>query len=254
MSLNLTVAARWMIPLLICVACSPAEGDRSPTTGGSATETAMGAADANPVGTAEDVAPGVGTATSEDGQGPGPGASAAPASSGSAPAPACVPPEGQLAVDASLEGREGDYRLTMVQQVDGTSTRTAEGALALLTQVDSLRQFQGNAGGAIPGVSSPLFGSTDVNIESVGAVLVGNLSSQDPASPGVLVIESETGSGPSILLRLGSDANRRDLVRFDGGYAVLNVEEITVESFGGTWSSGALGLESEGFFCARQSG
>ena len=82
--------------------------------------------------------------------------------------------------------------------------------------------------------------------------ILGSLSSEDPASPGVLVIESETGTSPSILLRLGSDANRRTLVRFDGGYTVLTVVEITEESFSGTWSSGALGRGSEGFFCAQR--
>jgi hypothetical protein len=89
-----------------------------------------------------------------------------------------------------------------------------------------------------------------VNVEGVGAVRVGSLSSQDPAAPGVLVIESETTTGRSILLRLGSEANRRDLVRFDGGYAVLNVLEISEASFGGTWTSGTRGPESQGFFCA----
>ena len=114
----------------------------------------------------------------------------------------------------------------------------------------SLRQFTGSAGGSIPGVTSPLFGSTDVY---VGAVRVGSLLSEDPESPGVLVIESETGAGPSILMRLESDANRRDLVPFDGGYAVLTVVEITEESFSGTWSSGARSPDSEGFYCATAS-
>ena len=170
-----------------------------------------------------------------------------------APAPTCVRPEGPLSADASLEGQAGEYRLTMIEEVDGTATRTAEGSLLLLNQVETLRQFAGSAGGSIPGVISPLFGSTDVNVEDVGAVRVGRLSNEDPVSPGVLVIESETGASPSILLRFGSDANRRTLVRFDGGYTVLTVVQITAESFRGTWSSGALGLESEGFFCATQS-
>ena len=170
-----------------------------------------------------------------------------------APAPTCVRPEGLLSPGASLEGRAGEYNLTMVEEVDGTATRTAEGSLVLLNQVEALRQFAGSAGGSIPGVTSPLFGSTDVNVEGVGALRVGSLSSENPASPGVLVIESETGTSPSILLRFGSDANRRTLVRFDGGYTVLTVVEIAAESFSGTWSSGALGLDSEGFFCATQS-
>jgi len=242
-----------MIALLMFAGCSPADGDRPPATPeDSAVEDATGEAVPNQVADAGDAAT-VEAAGAGDTQAQGAAASAARAVNGEgAPAPECVPSEGALATEASLEGRVGDYRLTMVEEVDGTPTRTVEGSLVLLTQVESLRRFEGSAGGSIPGVTSPLFGSTDVNLEAVGAVRVGNLSSQDPASPGVLVIESETGTSPSILLRLGSDANRRDLVRFDGGYAVLRVVEITAESFSGTWASGARGPDSEGFFCAMQ--
>ncbi|MCH7890209.1 MAG: hypothetical protein IH921_01780 [Gemmatimonadetes bacterium] len=227
--------ARGMIALLmfaVFAACSSTDGDRQPPPVEAAAADATGppAADVDQVAAA-------GEAPTER----------------RAPPPACVRPEGVLAADASLEGRAGDYRLRMIEEVDGNPARTAEGSLVLLNQVESLRQFEGTAGGPIPGVTSPLFGTTDVNVEAVGAVRVGNLSSRNPASPGVLVIESETGTSPSILLRLGSDANRRDLVRFDGGYAVLRVVEITAESFSGTWSSGARGPDSEGFFCATQS-
>ena len=206
-----------MIALLLFAACSRADGDRPLLDGESAAEGGRAAA-----------------------------------GEGAPPAP-CVPPEGPLAADASLEGRAGEYRLTMVEEVDGSPLRTATGSLVLLTQVESLRRFAGSAGSSIPGVTSPLFGSTDVNVEGVGAIRVGNLSSEDPAAPGVLVIESETGTGPSILLRFGSDANRRNLVRFDGGYTVLTVVDITEETFNGTWSSGARGPEAGGFFCAAQS-
>ena len=249
-----SVAATWMIALLMVAACLPADGDRPPAAAESAAEEATGTPDPNQVAGAGNAAIEVGAAGAGGGQAQGAVASAAGTANGEdAPAPECVPPEGALAADASLEGRVGDYRLTIVEEVDGTPTRTVQGSLVLLAQVEFFRQFEGSAGGSIPGVTSPLFGSTDVNVEAVGAVRVGSLSSQDPASPGVLVIESETGASPSILLRLGSDANRRDLVRFDGGYTVLTVVEITAESFSGTWSSGARGPDSEGFFCATQS-
>ena len=183
-------------------------------------------------------------------------AAAAPDASrgGITPAPACVPPEGPLPADASLDGRAGEYRLTMVEEIDGAPRRTAEGSLLLFDQMDDLREFSGGTGDPVPGVTSPLYGSTDVNLEAVGAVRIGSLSSEDPASPGVLVIESETGASPSILLRLGADANRRTMVRFDGGYTVLTVVEIGEDSFSGIWSSGVRGPESEGFFCATQGG
>lgn len=215
--------AGWMIALLMFAGCSPSDGDRPPPT----QEEPLAESSAEETG-------------------------GAPPPDESVPVAACLPSEGPLAADASLEGRAGDYRLTMVEKVDGTPTRTAEGSLVLLTQVESLRRFEGSGGGSIPGVTSPLFGSTDIDVEAVGAVRVGDLSSLDPAAPGVLVIESETGTSPSILLRLGSTANRRDLVRFDGGYAVLTVIEIAAGSFGGTWSSGARGPDSEGVFCATR--
>ena len=246
--------ARWMIALVMLAGCSPADADRPPPTPDSVAERATDAAETNPMAGAEDAVTGVGGGSTGDGQAQDtPGSATGTATEAGAPAPECVPPVGTLASDASLEGRAGEYNLTMVEEVDGSPVRTAEGSLALLTQVDSLRRFAGTAGGAIPGVTSPLFGSTDLNVEAVGAVRVGDLSSEDPTAPGVLVIESETGTTPSILLRFGSDANRRDLVRFDGGYTVLRVVEIAVESFSGTWSSGARGPEAEGFFCATRS-
>ena len=225
-------------------------------------------ADGNPLADAQRAPTGVGTPGGGAGQDQ---AATAPAggrsTEGSTPAPECVLAEGPLPAGASLEGRAGEYLLTMVEQGDpdgtpgGTSsgapgsapTRSVRGALVLFEQTDILRDFIGGAGDPVPGVTSPLYGSTDVDIEAVGAVQVGSLSSEDPASPGVLVIESETGASPSILLRLGADANRRNLVRFDGGYAVLTVVEVGEESFSGIWSSGVQGPDSEGFFCATLS-
>ena len=276
-----------VLTLLIVACCTPADGDRPPPAGEESatlgetpgeTPGRRDAADGNSVADSEVAATGAGTTGVGDDQAQG---TAAPAGAdggqttravatpatgsgggGSASAPACVLPAGPLPAEASLEGRAGEYRLTMVEEVDGApvgapdgaSARTAEGSLLLFDQVDSLREFTGGAGDPVPGVTSPLYGSTDVSLEAVGAVRVGSLSSEDPAFPGVLVIESETGASPSILLRLGADANRRTLVRFDGGYTVLTVVEVGDESFSGTWSSGVRGPDSGGFFCATRSG
>jgi len=210
-------AVGWAIVFTTIAACSPDDGDRAPPVAQSAAESSGAVAATTPVRT-------------------------------------CVPPQGPLAADASLSDLPGTYLLTMVEEVDGSPSRTAEGLLSLRAQEAGLRQFSGSAGGSIPRVISPLYGSTDLDVEAVGAVRVGDLSSEDPASPGVLVIESATGAGASILIRLGSDANRRDLVRFDSGYTVLTVVEIDEGSFSGTWSSGARLPESSGFFCAASEG
>lgn len=164
---------------------------------------------------------------------------------------ACEPPTGLLGPGASLDGREGEYSLTLVERAVGADVRSVRGHLVLREQGTGLRRFVGSGGGAIPRVVAPLFGSADVRVEAVGALRVGDLSSVDPAAPGVLVIESETDQGPSILLRLGSDANRRGMVGFDGGFTVLEVREIGDDRFSGVWTSGARGPETRGHFCAE---
>ena len=161
----------------------------------------------------------------------------------------CLRVTGDASTDVSLEGWTGEYVLTMVEEVEGEVGRSVRGGLVLHAQLDALRQFAGAAGAAIPGVSAPLFGTTDVRVRGVGALPVGDLSSDDPEAPGVLVIESETSGGRSTMLRFGSDANRRDMSRFDGGFTVLNVLQVGDESFTGTWSSGSRRPEASGFFC-----
>jgi hypothetical protein len=151
-----------------------------------------------------------------------------------------------------LDGWEGEYTLTMVGGAEGEDARSVQGVLVLQEQPEAFRSFSGSDGSPIPRVASPLFGTTDVSVEVVGALRVGDLSSTDPAGPGVLVLESETAQGPSILLRFGSDANRRDVVRFDGGFTVLELNEIGEDGFSGRWNSGAQGPRAAGYFCAER--
>ncbi len=72
--------------------------------------------------------------------------------------------------------------------------------------------------------------------------------------PGVIVIERVVGGPKSILLRLGAEANRRDVQRFDGGYTVLDVRTLSDDSFAGLWRSGVTRNQAEGFFCAVRVG
>ena len=162
----------------------------------------------------------------------------------------CQAPTGMLGPGASLDGRAGEYSLTLVAHAAAADPRWVRGNLVLHEQGAGLRRFAGSDG-AIPRVGAPLFGSTDVRVEAVGALRVGDLSSMDPAAPGVLVIESETDQGPSILVRFGSAANRRDMVDFDGGFTVLEVREIGSDRFSGVWTSGVRAPETRGHFCAE---
>jgi hypothetical protein len=56
-----------------------------------------------------------------------------------------------------------------------------------------------------------------------------------------------------LLLRVGSEANRRGMRRFDGAYTVLQVQQITEEGFAGTWRSGVNMEQSGGHYCAKRS-
>jgi hypothetical protein len=93
-----------------------------------------------------------------------------------------------------------------------------------------------------------------LDLATVGAVSVGSTASLDPMEPGVLVIEHPTAEGQApgvqIIMRLGSEANRRDQQRVDGGYTALRVQQATPDRLAGTWASGVGLKQSAGYFCA----
>ena len=164
----------------------------------------------------------------------------------------CAAPADSLGPGASLDGWMGEYSLTLVGQPSAGGAPAVRGDLVLREQPANLRHFRGSGGDPIASTVTPLFGSADVKVEAVGAVRVGDLSSADPAAPGVLVIEGGAGQLPSILLRFGSEANRRDRVRFDGGFLVLEARELRRNGFSGSWTSGVQGVQSRGHFCAER--
>ncbi len=103
----------------------------------------------------------------------------------------------------------------------------------------------------------PLIGWTSLQPDAIGATDTGPLDGHEPTAPGVLVIQRRTRQPDApreILLRLGAEANRRDRVRFDGGYFVLTVQRIDDQGFAGTWASAAGASAAGGHFCARKAG
>ena len=156
----------------------------------------------------------------------------------------CMATSGRLSADETLVGRSGNYQLTLVEVVNGNDSRSVRGKLTLRKQPQGL-ESPGSA-------STPLYGFTDVDIKAVGAYRVGSLASQDPQAPGALVLEGNYAGERSILLRLGSIANQRDLRRYDGAYAVLEVGEISTNGFAGNWRSGKSGSRIEGYFSAME--
>jgi hypothetical protein len=111
-------------------------------------------------------------------------------------------------------------------------------------------------GSADGGTRMPLYGSTDIDLHTILAVEVGELDADDPLAPGVLVleraVERDGGSSLEITVRLGSEANRRGVTRFDGGYTALFVRQASTGGFAGNWASGVTGQLSSGHFCASK--
>lgn len=153
----------------------------------------------------------------------------------------CDPKTATLGEAATLAGAHGRYRLVLVAR---TGDWRASGDLVLEVSPPG-REVLGSA-------STPLHGSTDIDLRAVGAHRIGDAASSDPDAPGVLVLESERRGTRQILLRLGSDANRVDQRLYDGGHTVLRVQQIDADGFAGTWESRARSAITGGFFCATR--
>jgi hypothetical protein len=167
----------------------------------------------------------------------------------------CRPTTGSLARTAAAVGLAGDYRLHLTATSGASAGRWVDGALRLQPVHDSLPREVVVLGVRDTTSSFPLSGTADLDPVALGAVRTGSLTAEDPEAPGVLVIErrpARPDAATEIMLRLGADANRRGVLRYDGGYFALNVRSITAEGFAGTWSSGGAGSSSEGYFCAER--
>lgn len=164
----------------------------------------------------------------------------------------CRAVEGRITADAPWDSLTGDWRLTMVASAGPMAGRQAEGTMTLQVRDPGVRRMD------VPGttvVTVPAIGSTDIALEQVGAVRIGNLQSSDPMQPGLGIWVSEgTDGGVSAVLRIGQEALRTDIVRFDGGYTALYLRQVTGETIRGGWASGVRSQEASGHFCAVRKG
>ena len=168
---------------------------------------------------------------------------------------ACTPTEGALATGATLESAAGTYRLTLVAPaVDEAAARVVTGVLQLVPNEPALRALTDAGGAARADVTVPLHGWLETDLAAVGAWEVGDVGSQDPQRPGVLVLEQrpQASGPPAIALRLGSKANRRGAApAFDGAFTALHVQHVDdAGGFAGTWVSGLNTSRVRGHFCA----
>ena len=169
------------------------------------------------------------------------------ANAGQSDPQACAPVTAakDSAMDAS--GLHGEFLIRLVASSGSKRGETTEGRLQLMPQDSAYRNME-QPDGSSATFTLPLYGTAAIDFAAVGAVVPGDAESRDPGSPGVLVIESPG----RVLLRVGSEANRRGVRRFDGAYTVLEVQQVTREGFSGTWRSGVSLEQSGGHFCARR--
>jgi hypothetical protein len=161
---------------------------------------------------------------------------------------ACRQVEGRLDASADTRDMNGRFVLTMIATGGARTGQSATGMLTLLPQDSALL--------AAEGASQPLRGATDIAIDSVGAVRMGDLAADDPAAPGVGVYEQRAPQTnmPTVVVRFGSGSNARGLRPFDAGHTTLYVRQITRDGFAGGWASSAGSTypmrRAQGYFCA----
>lgn len=167
--------------------------------------------------------------------------------------PPCAPFERPRTLDAeAIAALAGDYSLTLVATSGERSGQIARGTATLFENPDRLRNLIGASGNAMLGVVVPFYGAADIDVTEVGALPLGTTNSNDPLQPGVLVIQNsrDDTTAQSLVMRLGSETNRRNAVPFDGGYTVLRVRLVGPNSILGSWASGTVTEVAAGFFCA----
>jgi hypothetical protein len=140
--------------------------------------------------------------------------------------------------------------LTLVAGSGPKAGQNVEGALTLRAQDTALRRVD-RLGPTT--VTVPVIGFTDIALEQVGAVRMGDVGSTDPRQPGVAIWASQTPDGVvSAVMRVGQEAIRSDLVRFDGGYTALFLQQVSVNAIRGGWASGVTTETASGYFCAER--
>ena len=142
--------------------------------------------------------------------------------------------------------------MTLVATSGERGGQIARGTATLFENSDRLRHLIDASGNPMLGVIVPFYGAADIDVTEVGALPLGTTTSNDPLQPGVLVIQNspDDTTARSLVMRLGSETNRRNAVPFDGGYTVLRVRLVRPDSFLGSWASGTVTEVAAGFFCA----
>jgi hypothetical protein len=162
----------------------------------------------------------------------------------------CRPVTSGALAAAPWDSLAGDWHLTLVATAGPGAGRVAQGLVALRSQEESLRRVD-RPGPAT--VTVPAVGSTDLRVEEVGAVRMGDLGSADPRRPGVSIwVSRGADGGVSAVLRIGQQEIGTTLQPFDAGYTVLYLRRVTGAGIYGGWASGVTDEVASGHFCATR--
>jgi hypothetical protein len=171
-------------------------------------------------------------------------------SGGSSCAPAMT---GTLAAGVRLQPMAGRFVLTMTATGGAQSGRSVAGYL-------TLREAPAGTPAPAANARTALIGTTDVILESVGALRLGDTGAEDARAPGVAVYEQRAANGaPTVTARVGSHttaAPTPGLQQIEGSFTVLFVRRIEGSGFAGGWQSGGPepGATAQGYFCAARIG
>jgi hypothetical protein len=169
---------------------------------------------------------------------------------GEASARECLPVEGRLAAGVPWDSLSGRWRLTLVATAGPRAGSRVAGLMTLQVRAPEVRRMDA-PGSAV--ITVPVMGSSDIAVESVGAVRIGNVQAADPTQPGLAIWVTEgPDSAVSAVLRIGQEPLRTDIVRFDGGYTALFLREVSSTRIRGGWTSAVSVREpaASGHFCA----
>lgn len=166
----------------------------------------------------------------------------------------CLAPSERESISPSATGLAGRYELVFRATSGNRRGRLARGVLELIRR-DSVAGILRTLNGAPhPYLRELYFGSATIDLESVGAFTEGSVNSHEATAPGVTVRAWTDRREGQLKLRLGSNANRRDIATLDGAFIDANFFEIVSTGFRGEWeaSLGHTSYRAAGYFCGRR--
>lgn len=161
----------------------------------------------------------------------------------------CEVVTGSLPADIALAPLAGRFVITLHATGGAQRGNTVTGYV-------TLRAAPQGTPGPAPAARTAFIGTTDVRLETVGALRLGDTGSDDPRAPGVAIYEQRGANGATTVTgRVGSyvtGAPEGGQVPIESAFTALFVRRIEAGGFAGGWTSGTGRMDGDrsGHFCA----